>query len=44
MAETIPKWSAEDEANGCPYAAEQLALARTDLLVQTMRLRRCETM
>lgn len=34
----------QDEADGCPYAAEQLALARTDLLVQTMRLRRCETM
>lgn len=32
----------QDETDGCPYAAEQLALARTDLLVREMRRRRCE--
>ena len=32
----------QDESDGCPYAAEQLALAKTDLLVRNMRRRRCE--
>ena len=32
----------QDESDGCPYAAEQLALAKTDLLVRDMRRRRCE--
>ena len=34
----------QDEADGDPYAIEQLALAKTDLLVRDMRRQRCEAM
>ncbi len=34
----------QDEADGDTYAAEQLALAKTDLLVRDMRRRRCEAL
>ncbi len=32
----------QDEADGCSYAAEQLAIAKTDVLVREMRLRRSD--
>ena len=53
MAEKIPSWTPsderelarlQDEADGDPYAIEQLALAKTDLLVRDMRRQRCEAM
>lgn len=34
----------QDEADGDPYAIEQLALAKTDLLVRDMRRQRCEAL
>ena len=34
----------QDEADGCAYAVEQLALAKTDILVRHMRRCRCETL
>ena len=34
----------QDEADGCPYAAQQLALAKTDILVRDMRLRRSDVL
>ena len=39
--EWMASWKITEEDGG-PYAAEQLALAKTDLLVRDMRRRRCE--